>query len=95
MTETKFKKGDLVLVKHLTSEKLFSFSFDEEDRHGVVMDVRPFVHGGTGVKSWRDGGWEISYEEKRSEYLVISPTGEFQSWFDERNLSSYLEAGLS
>jgi len=82
--ETKFKKGDLVLVKHRVNEKFFSF--DEEDRHGVVMEVRPHVLGGTGVRSWRDGGWEISYEEKRSEYLVVSPSGDFQSWFDEKNI---------
>jgi hypothetical protein len=86
--ETKFQKGDLVLVKHMSSESLFSLSFDEEVRHGVVMDVRPHVLGGTGVRSWRDGGWEITHEEKRSEYLVVSPSGDFQSWFDEKNLGT-------
>jgi len=85
VTETKFKKGDLVLVKHLFNETIFNH--DEEFRHGLVLDVRNFVLGGTGVKSWR-GGWEITYEEKRSEYLVVSPSGEFQSWFDEKNLHS-------
>ena len=78
MTETKFKKGDLVWVWT---------SVHEEKSPGIVMDVRPHVLGGTGVRSWRDGGWEVSYEEKRSEYLVVSPSGEFQSWFDEKNLS--------
>jgi len=83
--ETKFKRGDLVLVNHCVNESLFSH--EDEVRHGVVTDVRPFVIGGTGVRSWV-GGWEVTREEKRSEYLVISPSGEFQSWFDEKNLGS-------
>jgi hypothetical protein len=82
--ETRFKRGDLVLIKHRVNESLFSL--DEELVYGVVADVRPFVMGGSGVSSWV-GGWEITHEEKRSEYLVVSPSGEFQSWFDEKNLS--------
>jgi hypothetical protein len=81
--ETKFKKGDLVLVKHRVNERLFSH--DEELRHGVIVDVRPFVIGGSGVSSWI-GGWAFTQEDKRSEYLIVSPSGEFESWFDEKNV---------
>ena len=80
MTETKFKKGDLVWI--------WTSIVPEEKSLGIVMEIRPHVLGGTGVMSWRGGGWKISYDEKRSEYLVVSPTGEFQSWFDEKNLHS-------
>lgn len=81
--ETKFKKGDLVLVKHIVNEKLFHSIV--ELRHGVVMDVRPFVLGGSGVSSW-PGGSRVTHQDKRSEYLVVSPSGEFESWFDEKNV---------
>jgi len=83
VTETKFKKGELVLVKHLFNETIFNH--DEEFKHGLVLDVRSFVIGGSGVRSWH-GGWEVTHEEKRSEYLIVSPSGEFQSWFDENSL---------
>lgn len=84
--ETKFKKGDLVLVKHRDDVRGFLSTGEESLRHGIVMDVRPFVLGGSGVASWSEG-WEVTHEERRSEYLVVSPSGEFQSWFDERNLN--------
>jgi hypothetical protein len=49
------------------------------------VDVRPFVIGGSGVSSWI-GGWAFTQEDKRSEYLIVSPSGEFESWFDEKNV---------
>ena len=84
MVETKFRSGDLVWV--------WSSVRDEEKRPGIVMDVRPWVLGGSGVQSWRDSWGSpvrssgITHEPKRSEYLVVSPSGEFQSWFDEKNV---------
>jgi hypothetical protein len=81
---TKYQKGDLVWVWHSVR--------DSGRRPGIVMDVRPWVLGGSGVQSWREPyessrmSSKITYEPKRSEYLVVSPTGEFQSWFDENNI---------
>lgn len=85
MEPTKFSKGDLVWVWHSI--------LNEEKMPGIVMDVRPWVLGGSGIQSWREPyessriSSKITYETKRSEYLVVSPTGEFQSWFDEKNVS--------
>jgi hypothetical protein len=61
---------------------------------GIVMDVRPWVLGGSGVQSWRESydspvkSSNVTHEPKRSEYLVFSPTGEFHSWFDESNVTN-------
>ena len=85
MNKTKFEKGDLVWVWHSI--------IDDIKLPGVVIEVRPWVLGGSGVCSWREsyGGFlkssEVTNDSKRSEYLVISPSGEFQSWFDEKNLT--------
>ena len=84
MGPTKFSKGDLVWV--------WTSIVDKEKRPGIVMDVRPWVHGGSGVQSWRESygssvqSSEITFTPKRSEYLVMSPTGDFQSWYDEKNI---------
>lgn len=86
MGETKFRKGDLVWVFHTTREN--------GKLPGIVMDVRPWVLGGSGVQSWREPyesptvSSTITHEPKRSEYLVFSPTGEFHSWFDEKNVTT-------
>jgi len=77
MENTKFKKGDLVWV--------WTSIVPEEKSPGIIMDIRPFVLGGSGVMSW-SSGWEITHDKKSSQYLVVSPTGEFESWFDEKNL---------
>jgi hypothetical protein len=86
METTKFKKGDLVWIWHSVR--------DNSRKPGIVMDVRPWVLGGSGVQSWRQPyeessrmSSEITYEPKRSEYLIVSPSGEFQSWFDEKNIT--------
>jgi hypothetical protein len=77
--KTKYEKGELVWVKNSKIP-------------GIIMDVRPWVYGGSGIMSWRDRdtqgfSYEVTHEEKRSEYLVVSPSGDFQSWFDEQHLS--------
>ena len=83
---TKFSKGDLVWVWHSVR--------DTERKPGVVMDVRPWVLGGSGVQSWTENHGDhlrmsrVIQEPKRSEYLVVSPTGDFQSWFDEKNITT-------
>ena len=82
---TKFQKGDLVWV-------LPNSIRDNERRPGIVMDIRPWVLGGSGVQSWTENHGDhlrmsrIVHEPKRSEYLIISPTGDFQSWFDENHV---------
>lgn len=82
--ETKFQKGDLVWVWYSI--------LNEERLPGIVMDIRPWVLGGSGVQSWRESyespmrSSAVTHEPKRSEYLVISPSGDFQSWFDEKHL---------
>ena len=84
MGPTKFSKGDLVWVQITIG--------DNEKRPGIVMKVRPWVLGGSGVQSWTESYDDplrlsrITHEPKRSEYLIFSPTGEFQSWFDEKNV---------
>lgn len=86
MGPTKFQKGDLVWVWHSI--------LDGDKRPGIVMEVRPWVHGGSGVQSWHESYGEpaissqTTFTPKRSEYLVVSPSGEFQSWFDEKNLTA-------
>jgi len=86
METTKFKKGDLVWV--------WNSILNNSKRPGIVMDVRPWILGGSGIRSCYEsyGGAlltsEITQEPKRSEYLVVSPSGEFQSWFDEKNLTA-------
>ena len=85
MEVTKFQKGDLVWVWHTTREN--------GRMPGVVMDVRPWVLGGSGVQSWRESyaspvrSSSVTHDPKRSEYLVFSPTGDFHSWFDENNIT--------
>jgi len=82
---TKFSKGDLVWVWHSIR--------DNDKRPGIVMEVRPWVLGGSSMQSWREscrGGLmasEVTHDLKRSEYLVVSPSGDFQSWFDEKNVT--------
>ena len=84
--ETKFKKGDLVWV--------WTSILNGERSPGIVMEVRPWVLGGSSMQSWRESygvplkASQVTHEPKRSEYLVMSPTGEFQSWFDEKNIGS-------
>lgn len=84
--ETKFKKGDLVWV--------WTSILNGERSPGIIMEVRPWVLGGSGVQSWRESyesplaSSGIMHEPKRSEYLVVSPSGEFQSWYDEKNIDS-------
>lgn len=84
MGPTKFSKGDLVWVWHSI--------INNDMKPGIVMDVRPWVHGGSGVQSRHESygspakSSQTTHEPKRSEYLVVSPTGDFQSWFDEKNI---------
>lgn len=84
MEDTRFQKGDLVWVWHSIR--------DNDRRPGIVMDIRPWVLGGSGVQSWKENygdrmrAMSITHEPRRSEYLVVSPSGEFQSWFDEKNV---------
>ena len=58
------------------------------------MDIRPWVLGGSGVQSWTENYGDrlrasrIIHEPKRSEYLIVSPSGDFQSWFDEQNVTN-------
>ena len=84
MGPTKFRKGDLVWVWHSIR--------DNDKRPGIVMDVRPWVLGGSGVSTSKGFGElppnsVFTHEPKRSEYLVVSPSGDFQSWYDENNIS--------
>lgn len=79
--ETAFTTGDLVWVCVPI--------LDDVGALGIVTDVRPWVLGGTGIQSSRLGsGWGVSISNipKRSEYLVISPEGDFHAWFDENSV---------
>jgi hypothetical protein len=88
--ETKFKKGELVWVTHY---EIGAMGLEPKRLPGVVMEVRPWVHGGSGVNSLHESYGSPAYwshtthEPKRSDYLVVSPSGEFQSWFDEKSLT--------
>jgi hypothetical protein len=72
------QKGDLVIVKSSnTGVKL---------DHGVVMDYRPDVYGGSSIVSYRTkGGWEQSIEKspRRGQVLVMSYVDGDMSWHDE------------
>ena len=86
MEDTRFRRGDLVWVWHSVR--------DNDRRPGIVMDIRPWVLGGSGVQSWTENYGDrlrasrIIHEPKRSEYLIVSPTGDFHSWFDEQNVTN-------
>jgi hypothetical protein len=70
--------GDLVLVK--------STNTDDKLDHGVVLDYRPNVYGGSSILSYRTkGGWEQSIEKspRRGEVLVRSYVDGDVSWYDE------------
>jgi len=77
------KKGDLVTM-HRPSEDLFPTQVSE---HGVVLDYRPDVLGGSSMVSYRtrSGGWatEQQNEPKRGEILILSYVDGGLAWYDE------------
>ena len=75
--ETVFTAGDLVWVCVPI--------IDDVGELGIVTDVRPWVLGGTSIQS-SQYGVSISNVPKRSEYLIISPEGNFHAWFDENSV---------
>ena len=70
--------GDLVLV--------WSNATDEKRDHGVVLEYRPDVYGGTSIVSYKTRrGWEQEIEKspKRGEVLIRSYVDGDVSWYDE------------
>ena len=89
MTPT-YKIGELVWVVHNSRGAVAGL--ETKRLPGIVVEIRPWVIGGSGITSWRDRDsqspyFKVTHTEKSSEYLVVSPSGEFQSWFDEKNLT--------
>ncbi len=81
------KKGDLVNVRR-PSDELFP---DTVQEHGVVLDYRPDVLGGSSSVSYRTraGGWatESVNEPRRGEVLILSYVDGGLSWYDELNVN--------
>lgn len=80
------KKGDLVHVQRPSD----SFFPDDVTEHGVVMDYRPGVLGGSSMVSYRtrSGSWatERTRVPTRGEVLVLSYVDGGMSWYDELNV---------
>jgi hypothetical protein len=80
------KKGDLVHVWR-PSDEIFPVDTAE---HGVVMDYRAGVLGGSSMTSYRtrSGGWatERTSVPVRGEVLVLSYVDGGLSWYDELNV---------
>ena len=76
------KKGDLVRVTR-PSDALFP---EDVQEHGVVVDYRPGVLGGSSMVRYRGpDGWnsEMVKSPVRGEVLVLSYADGGQSWYDE------------
>ena len=73
-----FSPGDLVLV--------WSPASDEKRDHGVVLEYRPDMYGGSSIVSYRTKrGWkqEVENTPKRGEVLIRSYVDGDVSWYDE------------